>query len=204
MRWVTSRSLVCINQELAALCSSERNIFTSVECFTVDEREFPSSVLATKKGTDVRSGFSINHILPNATAPPPEHTRVLVEAISLAFPDYDFSTTDSTHFKPIDSPEAARSSILFYLSSAILVNDGDGRALWNKLDAEISPALCDIYSYEPNCADAFSENGVIWNCSYLFFNTKQRKVLLFHLRQGSIDLDDPDTDFSDEYAFNIL
>ena len=210
MRWLNSRFLFSINQELAALCATEDRIFTCVECFFVGQDEFPTSAQFPKVSVDhlLKESRDITSILPRRQEPPPEHFKLLREAISLSFPDYDFSTIEQTHFRPIDAPEEARASLFWTLSSALQVNDRGCYQLWQSLDSEICPAVCDIYSYEPDCGDAFSENGALWNQSLLFFNTKQRKLLLFHVRKGACDpcdeMFDPILDFEEEYGFRAF
>lgn len=210
MRWLNSRFLFGINQELAALCATEERISASVECFFVDQEDFPASAQSPKSsvGHVLADSTDLKNILPKRQEPPREHFQILVDAISLAFPDYDFSTIDSSHFRPIDAPEEARASLFWTLSSALQVDDRLCYRLWQKLDGEISPAVCDIYSYEPKCADAFSEDGALWSQNLLFFNTKQRKLLLFHVREGACedtdDFSDHILEFGQEYGFSAF
>ena len=56
-------------------------------------------------------------------------------------------------------------------------------------EMEISPAVCAIYSYEPDRPDAFSESGAIFNLCYFFLNEKTNKLVLVHLMEGGESLD---------------
>lgn len=199
MKWFHSRFLFNINQELSSICSTERHIYTRVECFTVDQNDFPESEIYihssyedfTDSSGDARS---LDDVLPISQYAPQQHYSVLLSAISCSFPDFDFSSTTPYHFKVIQSPEQAKSSIIWNLTSSLPLSDTICKNIWQNIDNEISPALCDIYSYEPDQSDAFSEMGALWSRCFLFFNTKQRKVLLFHLREGAQEFESEDED----------
>ena len=107
------------------------------------------------------------------------------DAISNSFPDYEFSGIQPEDFQRISTPEQARSSISWSLSTYLPDNEALSHHMWNAIENEISPAFCDIYTYEPNCADVFTENGAVWSKMYLFVNEKARKVILFHIREGA-------------------
>jgi hypothetical protein len=73
--------------------------------------------------------------------------------------------------------------------------------VWNQIyaniEAEIRPAVCEIFAYEPDCTDAFSAAGAVWSACYLFLNPKERKVLLFHMREGATDFSPEDAEEED-------
>jgi hypothetical protein len=178
MKVTTSRALFAITQELSASLSTEPQISSHVECFNLDKFYRPDECLP-----------------------------VLTQAIAKSFPDYDFSGLEQRHFRLIQAPEVARNEIAWAMSSRL----GNGDIAWNRIyqyiEAEISPALCDIYSYEPDCCDAFAASGALWSICYLFFNAKDRKILLFHMREGAeeFEIDDvEDEDLEVRYGFSVF
>jgi hypothetical protein len=109
----------------------------------------------------------------------------------------------------VESPEAARAGIAWGLSSVLGIWEQRAGSLWQMLEVEISPAVCHIYKYEPDCADPFSQSGVLSNLCYFFVNRKQTKVFMFHLREGARDFasdgidadDDLDADIDGRYGY---
>ncbi|OHT04970.1 putative repressor of rna polymerase iii transcription [Tritrichomonas foetus] len=187
MKWFNSHLLFNINQELMSVCSTERDMFGQIESFVIDQSDMNKN--PQKQNIKINQYHeekpqSINDILPVEIHPNQDNFRILKSAIEIAFPDFDFSYASPDHFVCINSPEEARSSLSWALSSYFPSATDLCAQVWASLESEIQPALCDIYSYEPNCADAFSAMGAVWKMSYLFYNQKQRKVLHFHLREG--------------------
>ena len=216
MKWFNSHFLFNINQELMSLCSSEPNLFGQVESYIIDSSDIrirpqrtQSSTVDTSFITDrffgsssVERHASINDILPVHKHPSNQTFPILKSAIEIAFPDFDFSNTRPDHFVLIQSPEEARSKINWALQTYFpAASDEVTMHLWAAMEKEIQPGVCDIYSYEPNCTDAFTAMGAVWNMSYLFYNIKQRKILHFHLREGGKEIESGFIDDDDELEF---
>jgi hypothetical protein len=133
---------------------------------------------------------------------------VVAGALVSSFPDYDFSWVAPRHFRTIQTPEAAREGIAWALSSALGIGGQRVGSLWQILEIE----LCRIYAYEPDCADPFSQSGVLSNLCYFFVNRKQMKVVMFHLRAGARNFeseaedswnDGLDEDFEERYGYGV-
>lgn len=123
-----------------------------------------------------------------AANPSTKHFSILKSTISSAFPDYDFTDLSNGDFKRVIATEQIKSNISWQLSSALPTASILETHLWQAIETEISPGICDVYQYEPETADIFSEMGAIWNYTYFFINEKQKKVLLLHLRDGAHDI----------------
>jgi hypothetical protein len=174
MKEATSRTIFVANQELNALCSISPHVCAKLEAFHINVRQSSS-----------------DNDFPAVAA-----------ALASSFPDYDFSCVAPQHFRAIESPEAARAGIAWALSSALGTWEQRVGSLWQMLEVEISPAVCRIYAYEPDCTDPFSQAGVVSNLAYFFVNRKQMRVVMFNLREGTrefgSDADDGDDDFDDD------
>jgi hypothetical protein len=133
------------------------------------------------KGVTIDTVFTANQEL-NALCPSNPHVSGQIEAheidsaqacdfpvvagaLALSFPDYDFSCVAPRHFRLIKSPEAARDGIAWPLSSALGIWGQRVGSFWQML--AVDPAGC-IYAYEPDCADPFSQSGVVSNLWYCF------------------------------------
>jgi hypothetical protein len=174
MKTVSSRNILAMTQELSAILATEPHISAHVQSFNLAGQERQSDLL-----------------------------QILARAISISFPDYDFSGVEHRQFREIESAEAARGALAWTFESAL----PEGGFSWNRIyqciETEISPAVCHIFAYEPDCGDAFSASGAIWSICYIFVNMKQGKALLFHLREGAQDFD-ADNDMEERYGFCVF
>jgi hypothetical protein len=180
MRATQSRTLFRITQDLSATLSADPQFSSHVQSFLLDK-------------------------IPGAHAYP----EVLSNAIARAFPDYDFSGLQEHHFRPIESPQAAYQELGWAMSSRFQNGDSAWARIYQNIETEISPALCDIFAYEPDCTDAFVASGAVWSACYLFLNAKDKKVFLFHLRDGGRDFDPDGSDEEDEdleirYGYSVF
>ena len=64
--------------------------------------------------------------------------------------------------------------------------------------------MCDIFTYDPDCSDVFTENGALWWKIYLFVNENARKVVLFHIREGAQGFESDIEDEFYSYETNII
>ncbi|EAY05767.1 hypothetical protein TVAG_138360 [Trichomonas vaginalis G3] len=200
MKWINSRYLLNVNQELSAACSSGSHIYGKVECF-----QFPSTISNAGISDDNLARSSRNRSrgespLRIRATPHKDQFTAMKEAFENSFPDYEFSTLLPEHFQRIATPEQARSTISWNVSSYLPDNEALSAHLWNAIENDVSPAFCDIYAYEPTCSDVFTENGALWSKVFLFVNDKARKVLLFHIREGAQGFESEDEDESCSYA----
>jgi hypothetical protein len=136
------------------------------------------------------------------------HFPILAEAISSAFPDFDFSTVCPWNFKLVNGPEQAQSTITWAFQTRIADAPSTLNLLWGTLDKEVNLSVCAIYIYEPDKPDAFSESGAIFNLCCFFLNEKMKKVAMLHLQEGgqsyeSEDEDELVEDFEMRYGRNV-
>ena len=201
MKWNNSKILLNVNQELAAVLSTVPRIHTKLESFIFGKME---PVTGTTRLFSPANSLS---------SPTPLHFAVLRETLSSAFEDYDFSDLSINDFKRVNSYETIRTNISWQLSSSVASSEVIVGDLFEAINHEILAGSADIYRYEPQSEDVFSENGGIWNYTYFFINEKMHKVLLFHLREGADDFgssescdefnDDSDL-VEDRYAFGVF
>jgi hypothetical protein len=189
MKLATSQNLITMNQLLSALCATTPHVFGLVHEFQFDGAQH------------------------NAFEAAGDEFPVLAKALASAFPDYDFSGVERRHFRPIPAPEAARAGVSWAAESLLAASYEAAMRLWQRLETEIGPAVCNIYAYESDCADPFSQCGVLSNITYLFVNRDQMKVVMFHLREGARELDseadegDEDDlieDVEDRYGYDVF
>jgi hypothetical protein len=182
MKWINSRHLFNVNQEISAACSAcDAPIYCKIECFSIPQRKNVRCSGSERQSQDETSEMDrIRCPTPNES-----NFKAMKDAIANSFPDYEFSGLQPEHFQRTSTPEQARSSIAWNLSRYLPENEALSQHMWNAMENEISPAFCDIYTYEPTCADVFTENGALWAKMFLFVNEKARKVILFHIREGA-------------------
>jgi hypothetical protein len=184
MKLSQDHNLIKMNQIMSALCSTNPHVFGVVEEFLIDT--------AQQKPLEI-----IGNDFP-----------IIAKALASTFPDYDFSEVVPRHFRSIETPEAARAAISWAAESLLAAPYDAIQGLWQRLDTEISPAVCSIYSYESDCSDPFSQSGVLSNLCYLFVNRDQMKVVLFHLREGAREFDSEEDDFvedvEDRYGYDVF
>ena len=192
MTFVANQSLFRVNQELLALSSMNPSVQAKVDCFNVarknchkvewQPRPQPSSFSASPSRTNSLDDRAALYATP-------QHFPALVSAFSAAFPDFDFSTVCPWNFRLVWSPEEAQASLNWAFQTELPDCEQTLTNLWAALEKEISPAVCAIYSYEPDRPDAFSESGAIFNLCYFFLNEKTNKLVLVHLMEGGESLD---------------
>ena len=189
MKWINSKFLFNVNQELSAACSAcNAMIYSKIECFSIpQEKDVRCRGSSNENRSSSRRRPSLDDELLRIRSLTPSESQcnAMKDAISNSFPDYEFSGILPEHFQRIVTPEQARSTISWNLSSYLPDNEALSQDVWNAIENEISPAFCDIYSYEPDCADVFTENGALWSKVFLFVNEKAKKVILFHIREGA-------------------
>ena len=211
MKWLTTGTLLNINQELMSLCANERNLFGQIESFVLDQNDmknFKAEIQnqkeqqhSTKSLSRNNSSQSYENNKSEQISPNQHKFQILKSAIETSFPDFDFSYATPDHFRYILSPEAAQNSIYMSLSTYFTSAADFSSKLWLTLENEIQLNNCDIYSYEPTCTDAFTAMGSVWKMSYFFYNVKQKKIVHFHLREGGSAIEDFGSD-DDEINFN--
>ena len=207
MKWINSKFLFNVNQEISAACSAcDARIYSKIECFSFgQEKVGRSSSSPLGNAASLRRPSPDDDLVRIRSLTPSEtQYNAMKDAISNSFPDYEFSGILPEHFQRIVTPEQARSTISWNLSSFLPDNEALSQDLWNAIENEISPAFCDIYSYEPDCADVFTENGALWAKIFLFVNEKQRKVILFHIREGAQGFESESDDDPYGYETNII
>lgn len=195
---------------MAAVLNSSSNLHSKLDCFTIEKID-PNVKIPIKIGYGTPS--SLTGVSTIAANPSTKHFSILKSTISSAFPDYDFTDLGTSDFKRIIATEQIKSNISWQLSSSLPSATNLETHLWQAIETEISPNSCDIYQYEPESADVFSEMGAIWNYTYFFINEKQKKVLLLHLREGAHDFgsESGSEDMFDEcdvinnhYSYNVF
>jgi len=211
MKWINSRQLFNINQELASLFSTENRLFSRVESYSLEKKQ---KLIPNRPVSSPVTAFAGVNLIEQSNSPSGKQFEYIIGCLSSAFPDFDFGAMVPEHFKRVISPDQIRSSVSWSMASAVTSSDVVETHLWQAIETEISPVLCDIFQYEPNCEDIFSEMGALWNYTYFFINEKQRKVLLFHLREGAqafeSDSDGEDSISQDEslleqrYGFGVF
>lgn len=204
MAFVTNQCIFKVNQELLALCAMNPSVHAKVDCFNVARKNchdvewhpHPSTLSASPSRTPSLED-------PAAFYAPSQHFPALVSAFSGAFPDFDFSTVCPWNFKLVPSPEQAQSNINWAFQTELPDCEQTLLNLWVTLEKEISPAMCSIYSYEPDRPDAFSECGAIFNMCYFFLNEKANKLVLVHLLEGGDNFDGASDDLVEEEAYGF-
>lgn len=187
MKWNNSKLLLNVNQEVSAILSVVPRLHAKLESFTYGKIEMPP--------TSTPKIFTSE---PSLTNPSPMHFVILKQAIESSFEDYDFSKLSPSDFKLVTSFEQIKSNISWQLSSNVSSSEVIVSHMFQAIECEGTPSVSDIYRYEPQSEDVFSENGGIWNYTYFFINTKQHKVLLLHLREGA---DNFGSDSGDDEGF---
>ena len=218
MKTINSQKLFMVNQELTMKCSSEENVSMKIECFHITPDDvisfqkescsptpFPSSFTNSADSGFTNPVYGLN---PYATS---RHFPALKAAFSSSFPDFDFSHLCPWHFKLVSSSEQANYNISIFLSSHFNNSEALCHHLWQAIDSEMNTSISDIYQYDPDCPDAFTEMGVTTNLTLFFINEQSDRVLIFHAREGvksfdSDQSDDEDTDvpLEDRYGYGFF
>lgn len=71
--------------------------------------------------------------------------------------------------------------------------------LYNTIDKLVAIDNSEIYFYQPDCADPFSECGINTHLTVLFLNQKLNRVCLLHFRESTSGFD---SDFESESEGN--
>lgn len=191
MKQVNSQKLFATNQELATISATDENVSMKVECFHITPEDVASFQKDTMSPTpfpgsftnSIDSGFTnpVYGLNPYATS---RHFPALKAAFASSFPDFDFSHLCPWHFKLISSAEQASYSITIFITSHFPETENVARHVWQAIDNEMNASISDIYQYDPDCPDAFTEMGVTSNLSLFFINEQSDRVLIFHAREG--------------------
>jgi hypothetical protein len=206
MAYATSQSLFTLNQELLTLSATQPSIHTTVDCFNFTK---PSANIANGMGRTLSApvptfGASDDRSFTSASI---AHFSLLADALSSAFPDFDFTTVCPWNFKLIPAPEQAQANINWAFQTQVNDSQVIVAHLWSTLEKEISPGMCSIYSYESDRPDAFSESGAVYNLCYFFLNERMGKVVLVNLMRGGRDLvaedDEIVEDIEERYGYAI-
>lgn len=195
MKWSNSKTLFNVNQELKALSNSSNRFYSKLECFTIEKID-PNPKMPVRAHSGTPGSFT--GVFPISASPSGKHFYILKETLSTAFPDFDFSNLTQDDFKRVTAPEQMKSNLSWQLNSSLTSADIIESHLWQGIETEITPGMCDIYQYEPNYADVFSESGAVWSYTYFFINEKQKKSMILHLREGA---DDFASDSGDEDSY---
>ena len=206
MAFVANQAIFKVNQELLAMTAAHPAVHCKVDCYNIDRR-VACSVPASYDRPFSPSPFASSPMDDfGGVYAPAQHFPGLIAAFSAAFPDFDFSTAYPWNFKLIPSPEQAQAKINWAFQTELPDCEQTLAHLWMTLEKEISPALCSIYSYEPDRPDAFSECGAIFNMCYFFLNDKTNRVVLVHLMEGGelLDSGSENEDFDEGYGFSVF
>jgi hypothetical protein len=184
-----------LNQDLLTLTAMRPSTHAAVECFT-----FSGLSQGRSPSVGRTQSSPVPGARPSAVSASVIHFPILATAISAAFPDYDFSSVCPWNFKLIVSPEQAQSNINWAFQTQIADSPATINLLWATLEKEISPGRCNIYVYEPDRPDGFSESGAVFNMCCFFVNEKTEKVAMVHLQEGGQTYESDDEDVEDVEA----
>jgi hypothetical protein len=203
MTLTTSHGLFLINQEFQTISAAQPHVHARVLCFNFGKKDtfqferavsgaFPQSWSETEPSTPACASV--------------QHASALVAALSSAFPDWDFSTVCPWDFRLVASPEEAQQRINWAFQTEVTDCERILSHMWAALEKEINLVTCNIYSYEPDRPDAFSESGAVLNLCYFFLSEKLNKIVLVHLREGGHDFNSgsDDDELEDVYQFSVF
>ncbi|EAX78928.1 hypothetical protein TVAG_384920 [Trichomonas vaginalis G3] len=111
-----------------------------------------------------------------------------------SFPDFDFTNLVPWNFKIIKSFDQAKQQISWNFSSAFQNADKVVMDIIKAIEDTLNIQDCQIYKYEPDGSDAFSDMGYPTTFSYFFVDETKNKVLFLHMREGDGDCDMSDDD----------
>jgi len=111
----------------------------------------------------------------------------LIATMNASYCDYDFSNATPEQFRKEPNRHIIMNSINTTL--AVVVPDYNNTVkdqLWSAIDMEVDLKKADIYSYISDLtSDPFTEDGVIWNFNYFFYNKALKRIILFKCRSVS-------------------
>mmetsp|Transcript_6371 Transcript_6371/g.22735 ORF Transcript_6371/g.22735 Transcript_6371/m.22735 type:complete len:264 (-) Transcript_6371:162-953(-) len=103
----------------------------------------------------------------------------LIGTLSLAFPDYDFSTLKPEDFLKLRSHVDAVSAVNSKMAPVEdVIGAGFLNAMWADVDAVIDLAESEVYSYIPDVDDdPLTPDGGLWSYNFFFFNKTKKQIL---------------------------
>mmetsp|Transcript_15299 Transcript_15299/g.29401 ORF Transcript_15299/g.29401 Transcript_15299/m.29401 type:complete len:234 (-) Transcript_15299:661-1362(-) len=143
----------------------------------------------------------------------------LILTLNHMYPDYDFSTLRSHHFRKEADVRFAKSNIDNFLleTSKVWHEQSLGAqtfsdALWTAVDEVIGLCECDVYCYHGDMeGDPFADERNLWAFNYFFYNRKSKRIVYFscHSRSkasncegaGSSSSEAGGDDYGDEDSF---
>ena len=106
------------------------------------------------------------------------------------------------------------------LSKASMFTDDMRARMWSAIDAEISMADCDVYSFNADSdSDPFNEDGTsVWSFNYFFYNRRLKRILLvtcraehkvpeeslLETRDGAVDIEYGDEDRGYDWVYDEM
>lgn len=184
MKFLTSPQLFNLNQELVANLSGQPHVHSHVEVLQIERQDVaPKGKVNRTLSAPVRTGG-------NDLLSPSHHLRALKAAMSYAFPDYDWGCLCPWSFKAIQSIDQARMNLTWPFSRYFQSPETVTRMLWSVVEQEMDLKTCDIYMYEPESTDPFSEGGDVFTLNYFFYNESSQKMLMLHISEGAGNLGD--------------
>ena len=211
MKIIDSSVLIKINQEIIEHISTDKRFYCKVECFQVENEDIePNRSIERTSSIFGQSpeSFHFNTVYNHTAYANSKHFPQLKAGLSYSFPDFDFSSSCPWHYKLCNSIEQVNLDLGWILTNYLYDSEKILNNLWKTIDFEISLSNSDIYKYEPDGPDAFSESGVILNMTHLFLNEKNSKVLIVHIRESSDNDQMSDSDnenlFESRYGFGVF
>lgn len=208
MKFLSNKRIVSINQLLAAQASLDNHVTSRLECFQVEPEDYQTFRTNSYERPPFQSSYGaspdlfLNNPMYSLNAfSSSHHFPALKASIEHTFSDYDFSNITPWNFRLISSPEQARQNLSWSVSNYFNNGQDLTQQLWQAIDGEIQTVNSEIYEYQSDCPDAFSEMGTVFNLIYFFINEKINHVLVFHLREGSNEYESGSEDEDVEVRF---
>ena len=206
MKYITTPTLISVNQEINANIVPDSGAICKVECFQVENEDVadyhtPASLqegpFHSMSNSLTSGSFGQNPVYNLVAYASSAEYPALKATISTSFPDFDFSSLCPWNFKIIKTFDQAKSNITWNFSSVfqnaeIVIND-----IFRAIEDTVNLSEVQIYQYEPDGSDAFSDMGYTTTYSYFFVDEPKNKVLFLHMRQGDVEDEMSDVDDGD-------
>lgn len=213
MKFLSTPTLININQEMLANVNPEMQIVVKMELFLVQPEDVqnyhnPSSL---ERGVFHGSYGSVSTSFGNpmydlVTYASKAEYPALKATIESSFPDFDFTNLVPWNFKIIKTFDQAKTQISWNFSSSFTNSDKVVVDIIRAIEDTVNVQEVQIYQYEPDGSDAFSDMGYSTTYSYFFVDEVKNKVLFLHMREGEGDCDmsDDDNVVDSKYGYGLF
>jgi len=192
MKLFTNSLLIQLNQEVILNSTHDQDFTCKIECYEVEPSDFEYYGVHRNDSYHNPSSFGTS---PNRFMSNPVYDLVsyasslefpaLKATLSESFPDFSFDDLCPWHFKLIQSIDQAKSTIGWNVASNFANPDKLLSLLWETVVGTINLANSQVFSYDPDGPDLFSEMGIVSQQSFFFYDDVKGRVLFFHSREGN-------------------